>query len=53
MPARSKAQLRAAYAAKSRGEKWGAEMVAATESTKGLPERIKPRVKKRHAKKGH
>ena len=43
MPAKSKAQLRAAYAAKERGEKWGEEMVEKTHSTKGLPERVKKR----------
>ncbi len=46
MPAKSKAQLRAAYAAKARGEKWGEEMVAKTETTKGLPERVKSKKKK-------
>ncbi len=30
MPAKSKAQLKAAYAAKSRGESWGKKMVAHT-----------------------
>jgi len=43
MPAKSKAQLRAAYAAAERGEKWGKEMVEKTRSTKGLPERRKPK----------
>lgn len=47
MPAKSKAQLRAAYAAKERGEKWGEEMAEKTKSTKGLPERVKKGKKKR------
>ena len=49
MPAKSKAQLRAAYAAKARGEAWGAEMVEKTKTTKGLPERKKKKKVKRHA----
>ena len=39
MPAKSKAQLRKAYAACNRGESWGCEMAEKTHSTKGLPER--------------
>ena len=39
MPAKSKAQLRKAYAACNRGEDWGCEMAEKTKSTKGLPER--------------
>lgn len=39
MPAKSKAQLRKAYAACERGEKWGCEMAEKTHSTKGLPEK--------------
>ena len=34
MPAKSARQLRKAYAAKARGEKWGAEMVAKTPRAK-------------------
>lgn len=47
MPAKSKAQLRAAYAAKARGEKWGEEMVEKTHSTKGLPEKVKKKGKRK------
>ena len=46
IPAKSKAQLRKAYAAKSRGEAWGEEMVAATKTTKGLPARKRKKRKK-------
>jgi len=48
MPAKSKAQLRAAYAAAKRGEEWGREMVAKTPSAARLPERKKPKPKKRN-----
>jgi hypothetical protein len=41
MPAKSKAQLKAAYAAKGRGEKWGKEMVAKT------PRKTRSRLMKR------
>ena len=41
MPARSRAQLRAAYAAASRGESWGKEMVAKT------PRKTRSRLMKR------
>jgi len=34
MPAKSKAQLKAAYAAAARGESWGKEMIAKTPRTK-------------------
>lgn len=39
MPAKSKSQLRWAYAACKRGEKAGCEMAHMTKTTKGLPER--------------
>jgi hypothetical protein len=45
MPAKSKAQLRKAYAACSKGEQWGCEMAEKTKSTKGLPERKKSKAK--------
>ena len=50
MPAKSKAQLRAAAAAAARGEAWGKEMLAKTKSAKGLPERVKKSKPKRKEK---
>lgn len=49
MPAKSKAQLRKAFALKNRGKDgWAEELIAKTHTTKGLPERVKP---KKHGKK--
>ena len=46
MPAKSGAQLRAAYAAKERGEEWGAEMVEKTSrSTRVRLMRTQPKKK--------
>jgi hypothetical protein len=41
MPAKSKAQLRKAYADCAKGRDWGCKMAAHTKTTKGLPERKK------------
>lgn len=50
MPARSKLQLRAAYA--HQGEEWADEMIKMTKTTKGLPERKHPKKKARRLKSG-
>jgi hypothetical protein len=52
MPAKSKAQLRKAYALKNRGKDgWANELIEKTHTTKGLPERVKGRKGKARAKK--
>ena len=52
MPAKSKAQLRKAYAAANRGEAWGKEMVAKTpRATRSRLMKGKPRGKARKPRK--
>ena len=51
MPAKSKAQLRKAYAMEARGQDgWAEELIAKTRTTKGLPERVKGKKSKKGKK---
>jgi len=48
MPAKSKSQLRKAFALKAKGKDgWAAELIAKTHTTKGLPERVKGKKSKK------
>jgi len=52
MPAKSKAQLRKAFALKAKGKDgWANELIEKTHTTKGLPERVKGKKGKRSGKK--